>query len=345
MTMSSLRRALACLGLAVLVSYGVAAGLTASPTLDAPAVAQVKGNVPGDTLGNVSDALQWRGVRHGETGTVSLPDKKAAVMVQSQGEDWRTVRNRIVITYGAWVLLVTVVCLALFFVFRGRIRIESGFSGRLIQRFTDIEVFTHWLTAFSFIILGLTGLNMMYGKYFLMPLIGQPAFATLSWWCKHAHNYIAFGFMLGVLGMVVLWIRDNIWDRYDWRWMITAGGLFTKGLHPPAGKFNFGQKTQFWLILLGGIAMAFTGLNLMFPFLLGNIHLMQILQVIHGALGVIMVAAILGHIYIGTLGMEGAFWAMGTGYVDENWLREHHSAFLEEKLSEVPAGGEQQPAE
>lgn len=347
MTVSSLRRAIGLLGVALLISYAAGVGLTGSPTLEAPAYAQTQGNVPGQALGNTSDAEFWRGIRKGVTGTVSIADKKAGVLVQSEGDSWRAIRNGPIITYGAWIMLAAVVALALFFVVRGRIKIDSGLTGRLVQRFTEVEVFVHWFTAFSFIIQAITGLTMMYGKFYLMPILGQEAFATLLQYGKYAHNFISFSFMLGVLAMIVLWARDNIWDDYDPGWILSAGGLFSKGSHPPAGKFNFGQKSMFWMAVIGGGTMAYTGLNLMFPFLFGDLQDMQLYQGIHAVLGIIMATAILGHIYIGTLGMVGAFSAMGTGYVDENWLRENHSAWYEEQMNKTPAapGGEQQPAE
>jgi len=345
MTVSSLRRAIGMLSVALLISYAAGVGLTGSPALKAAAYAQTQGNVPGQVLGNASDAEFWRSIRKGVTGTVSIADKKAGVLVQSEGDNWRAIRNGPITTLGAWFMLAAVVALALFFVVRGRIKIDSGMTGRLVQRFNGVEVFVHWFTAFSFIILAITGINMMYGKFYLMPILGQETFALLLQWGKYAHNFISFSFMLGLLGMFVLWVRDNIWDDYDPGWILSAGGLFSKGAHPPAGKFNFGQKSMFWMAIIGGGAMAFTGLNLMFPFLFGDLHDMQLFNVIHSALGIIMATAILGHIYIGTLGMVGAFTAMGTGYVDENWLRENHSVWFEEQSNQTPASAEHQPAE
>jgi formate dehydrogenase subunit gamma len=52
---------------------------------------------------------------------------------------------------------------------------------------------------------------------------------------------------------------------------------------------------------------------------------------VHGIVAVLFVAAMLSHIYIGTIGMEGAFEAMGAGTVDLNWAKEHHSLWLEEE--------------
>jgi len=262
--------------------------------------------------------------------------------------------------------------LALFFAIRGRIRIDHGMSGQLIERFNGIERFAHWLTAVSFIVLGLTGLNMLYGKHVLLPVLGPDVFAAITLGGKYAHNYLAFGFMLGVVLMFLLWIRDNLPNKYDLYWIGEAGGFFTKGSHPPARKFNAGQKLIFWAVVLGGLSLSLSGISLLFPFQFAffqptfealnaigfklptevtAMEEMQLSQVWHGIVGLIMIAIILAHIYIGSLGMEGAFGAVGNGMVDENWAREHHNVWVAELKGEPlpdpdePPSGAAQPAE
>lgn len=343
MKWSLIRRIATSLVLVLMVGYAGAWIVTGSPTLDSAAYAQTQGRVPGNALGNTSDAEFWRQIRRGVQGTVSIPDKKAGVLVQSEGDNWRAARNGPVATYGGWLLLAVVMVLAVFFAFRGRVEIESGFSGRLVQRFKDIEVFTHWLTASSFVVLGLTGLNTLYGKDVLMPMIGQSTFATLTLWGKYAHNFLSIPFVVGVLLMILLWVRHNFWDRHDLNWLIKAGGLLTTDDHPPANKFNFGQKFIFWSVVIGSTVLAVTGFSLMLPFVFGDIQNMQLVQVIHAIAAVVMIAIIIGHIYIGSLGMTGAFSAISTGYVDKNWAQQHHSAW-EPEDDETPATQEQ-PAE
>lgn len=291
---------------------------------------------PANTLGGRSDADIWRQVYDGTAGYVSIPDKRAAVMIQTQGSEWRARRNGPLSVYGAWAMAGMVGLLALFFLVRGRIRIEGPRTGRRILRFKLIERVGHWLTAGSFIVLALTGLNLLYGKHWLMPLIGQDAFAALSAAGKLAHNWIAWLFMAGLLLIFVLWVRDNIWDRYDWRWIRQGGGLFRKGIHPPAGKFNFGQKVMFWAVILGGTAVSVTGLNLLFPFTLTDLSGLQTMQLLHAVAALVLTVIILAHIYIGSIGMEGAFDAMSSGMVDEAWAREHHSAWVAERRGERP---------
>lgn len=332
----------------------------------------IGGAVPGNSLGTSSDADFWRSIRQGEQGNVSLPNKQYGVMIQSEGDNWRAVRNGPLSTYGVWVLLGMVILLALFFAIRGRVKIEAGKSGRTIERFGFLDRVTHWTTAVSFIILALTGMNILWGKYVLLPVIGPSAFGTLTYWGKYAHNFVAFAFMLGILMMFILWVRHNLPNKYDLKWIAKGGGLFSKHSHPPAKKFNAGQKVVFWVTILGGLSLSLSGIALLFPFetamwaktfdFLAIFRLdvpsqvtpmeeQQLSSLWHAIVGVVMIALILAHIYIGTIGMEGAFDAMGSGQVDENWAREHHSVWVaEEKNEPLPGddprhGAKPQPAE
>ena len=364
MTWSNLRQILGTLAIALVVAYGAAAGLTGSLVLDSPAQAQTGGAVPGNWSGNVSDTELWRAIRKGAEGTVTLSDKKAGVLVQSEGESWRNFKNGPLSQLGGWSMLGIILALALFRVMRGQVKVDAGLSGKTIERFNGLERATHWLTASSFILLAVTGLNIMYGRYFLSPILGPDAFASLTYYGKITHNYIAFAFILGIVIMLVLWVKDNIFDSTDIGWITAGGGLFAKGVHPPAKKFNFGQKCVFWLVILGGGSLAWSGVALLFPYEitpwgetfailnvvgfglptdLTPLQEVQISVLWHGLMSVIMIAAIIAHIYIGTpVGMEGAIGAVGQGQVDINWAREHHSLWVAELEGD---GGGKQPAE
>ena len=217
---------------------------------------------------------------------------------------------------------------------RGRIRIHQGFSGKTILRFASFERFTHWLTASCFIILALSGLNVSFGRTLILPLFGADAFAAMSAWAKLAHNYLAFPFMLGLVIMFLIWIKDNIPGKLDLEWIKQGGGILSEGKHPPAKRFNAGQKGIFWIVIIGGALMSVSGWFLLFPYLPGNVTALQVWTVIHAVIAMLFIAAMLAHIYIGSIGMEGAFDAMGTGEVDLNWAKEHHSLWVEEEQTE-----------
>jgi len=201
-----------------------------------------------------------------------------------------------------------------------------------VPRFTGFERFSHWLTAVSFVVLGLTGLNITFGKVLLRPLIGPDAFSAWAQIAKYAHNYTSFSFVIGLTIIITMWMKDNIPDWVDVAWFREGGG-FIKSKHAPARRFNAGEKLVFWGALGSGILVAVSGYLLIFPFYVTNIFGMQVAQGVHAIIALLFVAMILGHIYIGTLGMEGAFEAMGTGEVDLNWAKEHHDLWLEDELA------------
>jgi formate dehydrogenase subunit gamma len=287
-----------------------------------------------------NDAALLEQLKSPVQGRVSIPDAKSSTLIQPQGREWREMREGPVKSLGGWLLLAVVVGLAAFMAIRGKIKVEHGLSGRTIERFNGVERFAHWLTATSFIVLGLSGLNLAFGLTVLRPLLGPEAFASLTQAGKVAHNYLSFPFCLGVFLMAVMWIKHNVFNAVDAAWFAEGGGLLKKGSHPPAGKFNGGQKVIFWLVVLGSVALAVSGYILMFPFAVTDMAGMQMSHMVHAIAGILLVAVILAHIYIGSIGMEGAFDAMGSGQVDVNWAKEHHSLWVKEQLGGKTAAGD-----
>ncbi len=125
--------------------------------------------------------------------------------------------------------------------------------------------------------------------------------------------------------------------------------MLANGQHPPAKRFNAGQKGIFWIVIIGGALMSVSGWYLLFPYIPGDVTTLQFWTVIHAVIAMLFIAAMLAHIYIGSVGMEGAFDAMGTGEVDLNWAKEHHSLWVEEEQAKgnAPSGSapRAQPAE
>jgi formate dehydrogenase subunit gamma len=271
-------------------------------------------------------------------GRIDIPDKKAAVLIQPAGRTWDYFHEVLLHWGGAIVILGTIALLALAYLILGRIRIAAGRSGRKIVRFKAFERFSHWLTAVSFVILGLTGLNITFGKLVLLPIVGPDAFSEISEVAKYLHNFTSFAFMAGLALIMVIFFWDNLPEKVDLDWLRQGGG-FIKNKHAPAGRFNLGEKLVYWLSLIAGIAVSLSGLLLLFPFYGTDIADMQIAQGAHAVVAVLFVALILAHIYIGTLGMEGAFEAMGHGEVDLNWAKEHHDLWLARQLEKERGPG------
>jgi formate dehydrogenase subunit gamma len=279
------------------------------------------------------------------TGRISIPDVMASSLIQPAGRDWRDFHRSTLPIVGGIAILGMLALLAIFLMVRGRIRLDHGFSGTRILRFASFERFTHWLTASCFVVLALSGLNISFGRILILPLFGASAFATMSGYAKIAHDYLAFPFMLGLAIMFLIWIKDNIPGAIDLEWIKQGGGILAKGRHPPAKRFNAGQKGIFWIVIIGGALMSVSGWFLLFPYLPANVTALQFWTVIHAVIAMLFVAAMLAHIYIGTVGMEGAFDAMGTGEVDLNWAKEHHSLWVEEEQAKghAPSGGAARP--
>jgi formate dehydrogenase subunit gamma len=265
-------------------------------------------------------------------GRIDIPNETASVLEQPAGRTWDYFHQVTLHWLGAIIIIGTLVGLAAGYFLLGRIRISAGRSGRKVPRFKAFERFAHWLTAVSFVVLGISGLNITFGKRLLLPLIGPDAFSAFSEAAKYAHNFTSFPFVLGLVLIVVIFIKDNIPDKIDIEWFKQGGG-FIKSKHAPARRFNAGEKLVFWGALGAGALVAVSGYLLLFPFYVTDIAGMQVAQVVHSVIAILFVALILGHIYIGTLGMEGAFEAMWTGEVDFNWAKEHHDLWLQDQLA------------
>jgi formate dehydrogenase subunit gamma len=277
------------------------------------------------------------------SGRVSIPDQKSANLIHPAGRDWRQFHEVTLRWIGAIAILGMLFLLVVFYLVRGQVKLESGYSGRRILRFNAFERFVHWMTATCFIILALSGLNLTFGKALLLPLIGEGAFAAWSQWAKYAHNYLSFPFAIGVFIIFLMWIGGNIPNKVDVEWAKRGGGIVGHD-HPPAYRFNGGQKMIYWIVVIGGTAVAITGYLLMFPFYATGIEGMQLAQTVHAIIAMLFVAAMLAHIYIGTIGMEGAFEAMGEGTVDVNWAKEHHALWLEQENARTgPNESQRQP--
>ena len=331
------------------------------------------------TLGGASDSEIFRALRYGSADvTVSAQGPAAAIVIQDGGMRWLEFRQGPLRIYGGYLLVAMVAVLALYMLWRGRIRIEGERTGKTILRFTAIERFGHWLLAGSFILLGVTGLITLFGRAALIPIFGKEAFATLALASKWTHNSAAWAFMLALIMVFAFWVAHNVPNRADLAWLAKGGGLFSRHghRHPPARKFNAGQKIIFWVVILLGVSISLSGLSLLFPFELpmfaatfemlnalglpqavglGELRAtltpheeMQLAQLWHTIVAFVFMAIIIAHIYLGSIGMEGAYDAMGSGEVEKQWAKEHHSIWYEEVTGEKPAapgGNAPSPAE
>jgi len=281
----------------------------------------------------------WKGAREGNAGYTSASGPYTTnVLIQNGGENWRNLRNGPVASIMPWVMALSLLVLGSVYAFFGPHRIEGPLSGRKVKRWNVGERTMHWFVAVTFIILAITGLSLLFGRAVLIPILGHAGFGIWADFSKWLHNVVGPFFTVGILLMIIFWARNNIPTGVDIEWFKKGGGIFT-GKHVSAGKLNGGEKVWFWFIVIGGGAVCITGLILDFPNFGQSREAMQLSNLIHGVLAIVWIAFSFGHIYLGVIGAEGALEGMTTGYVSEEWAREHHDIWLDE----VRTQGDERP--
>ena len=298
-----------------------------------------------------NNAPMWRQVGQGNTGVVNFPYAEYGTLIQpfvqypgstytNAGEAWRQVRNHWILPYGGALMVIVAVAIALFYVGKGTIKLHGAETGRQIERFTYFERAAHWVNAIAFVILAISGIVMAFGQFFLLPVIGSTLFGWLTYALKNAHNFTGPLFAVSLVVVILTFVRDNLPSKEDLTWLLKGGGLLG-GHEVPSHRFNAGEKVLFWGgVFLFGLIVVGSGLVLdkVIPGLDYFRADMQVAHMIHAAAAVIMMVMFMGHIYMGTLGMQGAYQAMKTGYVDETWAKEHHELWYDDiQAGKIPA--------
>ena len=357
-----MRKTMTVAAVAIALSAASAAGLAAQqvagPVLAASgtALAQAPTGAPGGARADEqrvrtleqpgNNAPVWREVRSGEEHYTSLPGREMGVLVQSSGDTWRRIRNGPITFYGGWLLVVVSLVIGAIYFAQGPIRLHGKPTGRLIERFSAVERWAHWVMAISFCVLGVTGLILLFGKHVLLPIIGYTLFAWLSSLAKNLHNFIAPLFAVSLVVFIVMYAKDNLPERGDGAWLANGWKIF-RGEHLPSGRFNAGEKLWFWLgVVVLCLVVTVSGFILLFPNFDQLRTTMQQAHIVHAVSALLVIAFSLGHIYMGTIGVEGAYGNMRDGVTDETWAKEHHSLWYEEAKSgrmAAEAGAEPRP--
>jgi formate dehydrogenase subunit gamma len=341
---AAIRSLVAVLGL----SFFCAAGAQ-SPAVSPQEADQAKEQAARQVTQPLNNAPVWKEIRSGEKQYTSIVGRETNVLIQPQGQTWRALRVPVA-TAGGFLVALALVVLAAFYLWRGPITVHAPLTGHLIERFTTVERAVHWTVAIAFATLAITGLILTLGKTVLLPLIGYTLFSWLAILSKTLHNFVGPVLVVALPIMIVLFMHENFFRAYDWLWLKKGGGMLT-GEHVPSGKANAGQKILFWLmVVIFGLTLCVTGLILDFPNFNQTRSAMQSANVVHMIAGLLATCLLLGHAYLGTIGMKGAYDAMRTGYVDETWAKEHHEYWYNDVKSGRVAGegrattGVQQPA-
>lgn len=341
------RRIRAMLWSVVLIAAGSMLLPLAGYLYTATVQAQAQGQAAGEAANPRSE--YWREVRDSTKGYTAVVGPETNVLIQSRGETWREIRNGPVITLGAIMVVGMIILLAAFQFTKGGAKLEHR-TGRTVLRWPMVDRVLHWYTAILFIILAITGLSLLWGRIVLIPILGKEGFAAYANLAKPVHDYLALFFALGLAVMLLKWFKHNIFEAYDAQWFKQAGG-YLDGSHPPAGFANAGEKVYYWVLVVGGAAIVVSGFWMLFPNLGFERAAMQNANVIHGIASLFVITAVIAHIYLGTLGSEGALEGMVSGEVDEGWAKQHHNLWLEEvkkqggaPASEGSASGRSAPA-
>jgi formate dehydrogenase subunit gamma len=295
-----------------------------------------------------NNAPVWREVRKeaNSQNYTSIQGRETNVLVQSAGNTWRQIRNGPVTFWGGWLVIAVLAVIAALYYTKGPLKLHDKPTGRLIHRFSSMEQVAHWCMAISFVVLGISGLIMLFGKHVLLPVIGYTLFSWLTALAKNLHNFVGPFFILSTVIFVVMFVRDNLPKAYDFTWFAKSWGYMTGGAHVPSGRFNAGEKAWFWGgVVVLSVVVSYTGVILLFPNFDQTRAAMQEAWIWHASAALLYIAVSLGHIYMGTIGVEGAYASMRTGYVDEIWAKEHHEIWYNEvKSGRTAAAGGAVPA-
>ncbi len=282
---------------------------------------------PSNALGDVSDTEFWDNFRGGNPSELFAPAPEGQVMTTT-GQQWRMIREKFIRKYLGWAPVIVIGLLAVFYLVRGPMKITAGRSGKTLPRFTLSARVAHWFMAGVFIILGLTGMIILLGRVVIAPYLGLEANSVLTSAAMQGHNLFGPIFIFALIWLFIKFVRGNFFQWIDLKWIFKLGGFF--GGHVSSRQFNFGEKTWFWMVILGGIVISVTGVIMLFPGLVEDVRWLQLSTILHALGAVALIAVAFGHIYVGTIGMEGSIDSMLKGEVDENWAKEHHDLWYEE---------------
>jgi len=265
----------------------------------------------------------WKEVRSGMPQVTTVRGRETNVLIQPEGQTWRALRVP-VIFWGGVIFALAVGGLAVFYVLRGPMPAPHKAGDRVIQRFTPLDRYAHWFVAIVWVALAISGLVLSLGKAVLLPLIGYTLFSWLATLAKAIHNFSGPLLIIGVPWLFVRFLRDNGIGINDLRWFLHIVDYF-KGHEYPSDKFNAGEKSVFWFVLVAGSSVLIvSGLILLFPNYNQTRFTMQVTNIVHMVTAYLSIALACVHMYLGTVGMEGAYRAMRDGYVDESWAEHHH---------------------
>ncbi len=313
--------------------FSVILALVIGTTFSALSFAQ--GDAAGQNNVQANEAQVWSQFQAGETGYTASKGEFHNQAINTY--DMRVFELREVWLAPALGLALfgMIIIFVLFIKVNGISKLHHGFSGKMVFRWSKFDLFIHWLGAIPCLILILTGLVILAGRFFLQPYVGEGFWASLVYASKHVHDYMAIPFMFGWALMTVLWAKNQLPKMYDVKWFMVVGGYINfgpfKGKHPDAGFANAGEKMWFWAFALFGLVISASGMLLLFPNLFEPSRTLSLIAlVLHSVSAIIICAFSIVHIFMATVMSEGGMECMISGYCDENWATQHHNLWFDE---------------
>ncbi|GLP97559.1 formate dehydrogenase subunit gamma [Paraferrimonas sedimenticola] len=289
----------------------------------------------GDAETTQSQAHMWQAIQEGQQGVTTSQSTFHDQLINVNDERLIPARE----TYLAPGIMLAVfgmiAAFAVFIAVNGISKLHGGFSGKMVYRWSKFDVFIHWLGAIPCLLLILTGIALLAGRFFIQPYLGDGAWSSLVYLSKEIHDVMAIPFIIGWAVMVVLWAKNQMPAKYDLGWILVVGGYINfgpfKGKHPDAGFANAGEKMWFWTFAFVGALVVASGVVLLFPNLIEPSRSLSMLAVVvHGAGAIIIAAFSIIHIFMATVMSEGGMECMVSGYCDENWAKQHHNVWYDE---------------
>ncbi|QOR01525.1 MULTISPECIES: formate dehydrogenase subunit gamma [unclassified Campylobacter] len=250
---------------------------------------------------------------------------------QNFGALWTKLQGEYIASAVLIILIAVISAFALHYMVIGPKKFSH--DGKKIYAFSVFERLFHFVAAISWIILVPTGLIMIFGSYF-----GGGFFVRL---CKNLHGIATILFIISIIPMFLCWIKRMLPASYDLKWMMIVGGYLSKEKKPvPAGKFNFGQKSWYYIAVFGGFLMITTGAFMFFLdfnstslqsiFGISHIDILRASAIIHNILGILCAVFFAIHIYMAVFAIKGSIHSMISGYKEEEEVYILHSYWYKE---------------
>jgi len=201
---------------------------------------------------------------------------------------------------------------------------------KYIQRYGTSDRVNHWIVAFCFVLLGLTGLAFFHPAFFFLSnALGGPV------WSRILHPFLGIVMAISFVGLARRVRHENIIKPVDIEWLKRIREVINNEDGPdslPIGKYNAGQKLMFWtmvgsvaLLLISGIVIWRSYFAMYFP-----IPVIRFAMVIHMLAGFTGIVALIVHVYA-AIWVKGTIRAMTRGSVEEAWAKHHHPEWFKEQ--------------